>query len=41
MKLLKKSIRIHIYIYAERFRTDRISGKRLRGAKTSGYPVHP
>ena len=32
---------IHIYIYAERFRSDRISGKRLRGAQTSGYPVHP
>ena len=31
MKLIKKSIYIHIYIYAERFRTDRISGKRLRG----------
>ena len=40
-EIIKKSIRIHIYIYAERFRSDRISGKRLRGAQTSEYPVHP
>ena len=40
-EIIKKSIHIHICIYAERFRSGRISGKRFRWAKTFGYPVHP